>query len=259
MKNLIFVKLGGSLITDKAKPYTARFDVIKRLCREVHEARQQKGMMILMGHGGGSFPHVSAKQYQTHRGIINEKSWEGFARVQDDAAKLNRIVVSSLIEAGEKAFSIQPSASCHAKNDRIIEWYTKPIENSLANGLIPVPYGDVCHDDTKGCCIISTEEILRFLARKLRPERIIMAGKTGGVLNELGALIKQINRKNFADIKEALEASDGFADVTGGMMQKVATALQMGVEVEIINGLEPGMLKRALLGERGLGTIIKGW
>lgn len=258
MKNLIFVKLGGSLITDKAKPYTARFDVIKRLCKEIHEARQVKGMTILLGHGGGSFPHVSAKQYQTHKGVINEKSWEGFSKVHDDAARLNRIVVGALIEAGEKAFSVQPSAACHAKNDRIVEWYTRPIESSLAHGLIPVPYGDVCHDDVKGCCIISTEEILRFLAWKLRPQRIIMAGKTDGVLNELGATIKKIDRKNFHDVKESLAASDGFADVTGGMMQKVAAAMEMGVEVEIINGMKPGLLKRSLLGEKGLGTFIKG-
>jgi isopentenyl phosphate kinase len=258
MKNLIFVKLGGSLITDKTRPYTASLDAIKRLCKEIHDARNEKHFSLLIGHGGGSFPHVSAKQYQTQRGVINDKSWEGFAKVQDDAARLNRIVVSSLIEAGEKAFSVQPSASCHAKNDRIIEWYTRPIEVSLEKGMVPVPYGDACFDVTKGCCIVSTEELFRFLARKLGPERIIMAGKTDGVLNELGATIKKIDRKNFAEVKEALEASDGFADVTGGMLQKVATALQMGVEVEIINGLEPGLLKRALLGERGLGTLIKG-
>ena len=258
MKNLIFVKLGGSLITDKSKPYTARHDIIKRLCREIREAREKRGFPLLVGHGGGSFPHVSAQKYQTHKGAIHEKSWEGFAKVQDDAAKLNRIVVSSLIEAGEKAFSVQPSASCHAKNDRIIEWYTRPIEASLANGLIPVPYGDVCHDEAKGCCIISTEEILRFLAEKLRPQRIIMVGKTDGVLDDRGKTIKEITRKNYASIRKMLASSDGIADVTGGMAQKVEMSLGMGAEVEIINGMKPGMLRRALLGERGLGTVING-
>jgi len=46
--------------------------------------------------------------------------------------------------------------------------------------------------------------------------------------------------------------------VTGGMLQKVEMALNMGIEVEIINGLEPGGLKRALLGRKGLGTVING-
>ncbi len=258
MKNLIFVKLGGSLITDKSKPYTARYDVIKRLCREIREARAQRKFALLVGHGGGSFPHVSASKYQTHKGVINSKSWEGFARVQDDAAKLNRIIVSSLLEAGENAVSIQPSASCFAKNDSIREWHTRPLETLLAKGAIPVPYGDACLDEAKGCCIISTEEILRFLARKLKPERIIMAGKTDGVLGPLGEKIRAIDRKNFREIAESLSSSDGIADVTGGMMQKVRMALAMGTEVEIINGLKPGLLRRSLLGEKGLGTVING-
>jgi isopentenyl phosphate kinase len=258
MKNLIFVKLGGSLITDKSKPYTARNDVIKRLCEEIHAARAQKAIPLLIGHGGGSFPHISAKRFETHKGVLHARSWEGFSKVQDDAAKLNRIVVSSLISAGENAVSIQPSASCHAKEDRITEWYIRPIESLLAKGSIPVPYGDVCLDEAKGCCIISTEEILRYLSAKLAPERIIMAGKTDGVLDEKGNTIREINRRNFPEFINALSYSDGVADVTGGMAQKVETALEMGTDVEIINGLNAGMLKRALSGERGLGTIING-
>ena len=258
MKNLIFVKLGGSLITDKSRPYTARHDVIRRLCKEIHEARSESDFPLLVGHGGGSFPHVSAQKYETHKGAIRSDSWEGFAKVQDDAARLNRIVVASLMEADENAVSIQPSASCTARNDRIIGWHMTPIQVALAKGLIPVPHGDVCVDDVKGCCIISTEEILKFLAKKLRPERIIMAGKTDGVLGPLGETIKQIDRKNYAQIIDSLTSSDGVADVTGGMEQKVKMALGMGCEVEIINGLKPGELKRSLLGEWGLGTIING-
>ncbi len=256
MKNLVFVKLGGSLITDKSRPYTTRGSVIKRLSKEIHESR--KGKPLLVGHGGGSFPHVSASKYETHKGVINEKSWEGFVRVQNDAAKLNRMIVSSLIDAGENAVSIQPSASCVAKNDRITEWYTKPFEISLSRGLVPVPYGDVCLDLDKGCCIISTEEIFRFLANELKPERIIMVGKTDGVLDSGGNVIKEITEGNFGEIKNSLMSSDGIADVTGGMILKVEKAMEMGTEIEIINGLKPGVLKRSLLGERGLGTIIRG-
>ncbi len=255
MKNLAFVKLGGSLITDKSKPYTTRDEVIKRLCKEIHEARG--GKPLLIGHGGGSFPHVSASKYETHKGVINEKSWEGFVRVQDDASKLNRIIVSSLIEAGENSISVQPSASCIARNDRIMEWYTKPIEFALSEGLIPVPYGDVCLDLEKGCCIISTEEIFRFLAKELKPERIIMVGKTDGVLDSEGNVIKEITKENFSGIKQSLMSSDGVADVTGGMVLKVEKALEMGTEVEIINGLKADVLKSSLLGERGLGTVIR--
>jgi isopentenyl phosphate kinase len=258
MKNLIFIKLGGSLITDKSRPYTIREDVIKRVCREIHEAREGSNSRVLIGHGGGSFPHVSASKYETHKGLINDNSWEGFVRVQNDAAKLNRIIVSSLIEAGEKAISIQPSASCIARGDQIIEWYTKPIESALSKGLIPVPYGDVCLDLKKEFCIISTEEVFRFLAKKLKPERVIMAGKTDGVFDSGGKVVNEITKNNLNKIKKSLMSSDGIADVTGGMVLKVEKSMGMGVEVEIVNGLKANVLKKSLLGERGLGTVIRG-
>ncbi len=128
MSELILVKLGGSLITDKSKPYTLREGVLSRLAREIHEARKENpNLRIIVGHGGGSFPHVSAKKYETQKGIINEKSWEGFAKVADDAARLNRLVVKALIEAGENAVSIPPSSGAICRNSKIIEWNTKAL------------------------------------------------------------------------------------------------------------------------------------
>ena len=257
LKNLVLVKLGGSLITDKSQPYIVRSDVIRRLCQEIHDARQTQKFPLLIGHGGGSFPHVSAKKYETHKGIIHEKSWEGFVKVQEDAAKLNRIIVSSLMEAGEWPIAMQPSASCIARNGRIVRWDEQAIRLALAGGLLPVPYGDVCFDLKNGCCIISTEEILRFLCKKLRPARIIMAGKTDGVLDQNGQVIPSITRKNFRSIRWLLSGSDGVADVTGGMAAKVKTSLEFNVDTQIINGLTPDTLKRALLGDQGLGTMIR--
>ena len=71
MRELVFVKLGGSLITDKTKPFTARMDIIKRLAEEIHEAKGEGKLKLLIGHGGGSFPHVPAKKYQVHKGVIS--------------------------------------------------------------------------------------------------------------------------------------------------------------------------------------------
>jgi len=257
MENLILVKLGGSLITDKSKPYTARTETIERLSREIHSARKEGGFNLILGHGGGSFPHVSAEKYQTQKGFINKESPKGVAVVQNDAAKLNRIVVDELLDAGEKAMSIQPSASCIAENGRIREWFTKPVEMMLAEKMLPVVYGDVSLDVRQGCCILSTEEVLRFLAGKLGATRIIMAGKVDGVMAG-GNVIPEITHDNLEEVKQHIQGSDGI-DVTGGMVHKINQALEMtsaGAQVEIINGDKPDILKRALLGEDSLGTKI---
>ncbi len=265
MRNLMFIKLGGSLITDKSEPFSPRTSVIQRLASEIHNAREQEGFKLLIGHGGGSLAHVPAKMYQIHKGLINEKSYEGLAKAQDAAARLNRIIVERLLNVGERAFSIQPSSASVTKSGRISEWYIRPIKILLKYDMIPVPYGDVSFDLVKGCCVVSTEEILNFLAEKLKPERILLCGKVDGVFtmdpskDENAELIPEITPKNYGHIKKSLTISDGI-DITGGMLHKVKRMLELtkfGIESEIINGLRPDCLKRALLGERVPGTVIK--
>ena len=131
MNELVFLKLGGSLITDKTKPYTLRPDTLKRIAEEIHQARQQKNINIIIGHGGGSFPHQSATRYRTNKGIIDKDSCKGIAVVQKDAATLNRIVTDSLIDAGLNAISVQPSSSVLCEDSRIIQWDIDPIINML--------------------------------------------------------------------------------------------------------------------------------
>jgi len=265
MENLILVKLGGSLITDKSKPFTPRIDVIKRLAEEIHESREKANINIILGHGGGSFPHAPAKEYRTDLGLIDKESFRGIAKVQDAASRLNRIIVNSLIEVGENAFSVQPSATFLTEEDTIKNWYTEPLSFILNSGMLPVVYGDVAIDVRKGCSIISTEEILNYLARQFNSKRIILAGIVDGVFNkdpnkyEDAKFIPEINSKNYKEVREFLGGSAGI-DVTGGMITKVDKMFELtkfGVEIEIINGLKEGYLQRALIGERGLGTIIR--
>ncbi len=255
---LIFIKLGGSLITDKSAPYTAELEVMQRLGAEMHAARLRCGLSLLVGHGSGSFGHVSASRYRTHEGVVDDRSWEGFNKVRADAARLNALVCQSLAGAGEPAAPIQPSSACVARAGRILRWCIDPIEALLGAGLVPVVYGDVCLDQSQGFCIASTEEIFRYLAGVLRPQRIILVGKVDGVLDAAGTVIPSITPDNFPDLRASLHPSDGLADVTGGMLHKVERSLEVGVRTEIINGMTPGLLERALLDERVVGTVIEG-
>jgi len=258
MEELIFIKLGGSLITDKLTPMKAEMDTIKRLAREIHEARQEKKLSLIIGHGGGSFPHVTANKYQTQNGVINGESYRGIAEVQNMASKLNRIIIDAFLDAGESAVTISPSSSSIAEDGNLKEWYLKPLEVVLKNNMIPIPYGDVVIDEKKGCCIISTEKLLKYLANRMKPRKVILCGKVDGVLDNEGNVIKKITPNNVESIQSHLKASDG-TDVTGGMDHKVKEALEFtknDVIIEIINATKPDILKRALLGEDGLGTVI---
>ena len=257
-RELVFIKLGGSLITDKTRPYTARQDVIDRICEEIRQARDRRKLSLLLGHGGGSFPHVSAARHRVDRGAVDAGSWRGFIEAHEDAVRLNAIVCGSFARQRVPAATVQPSAVCVARAARIESWPTRPLELLLQAQLIPVVYGDICLDEERGFSVISTEEIFRFLAPVLRPDRIILLGKVDGVLDGQGTLIPCITRRNLPALREALRASDGVFDVTGGMLHKVERSLETGVPTAILNGLQPGRLLQALLDEDVPGTIVKG-
>jgi isopentenyl phosphate kinase len=169
---------------------------------------------------------------------------------------LNRILVKKLIRAGEKAISVQPSAFIFCSKRKIKSFFLDPIKNYLKNDLVPVVFGDVISDEKFGCTILSTEEIFKFLAKFLKPKKIILMSDVEGVYDSKGKVIPEINKNNFSKIQNFLKGADKI-DVTGGMAQKVKEAIEMakgGIEVFIIGGKE-GNLKRCLRGEK-IGTRI---
>ncbi|MEM2920788.1 MAG: isopentenyl phosphate kinase [Candidatus Bathyarchaeia archaeon] len=262
----VFVKLGGSVITDKTKPFTERVDAIARLAGEIRRAHSRTGLRLLIGHGGGSYPHTPARLYRTDLGLTDENSRVGIVLVQDAAARLNRIVVSYLLKEGINAISVQPSCNAVSKNGRIRTWDLRSVRLMLGLNLIPVVYGDVSMDLSKGCAILSTEELFRYLARRLRPSRVIVGSDVNGVYDRdpkttnAARKIAVITPKNVKSILQSLESNKS-VDVTGGMMSKVLTLLELArtskVECEILDISKPGHLEAALNGKKGIGTIIR--
>jgi isopentenyl phosphate kinase len=122
-------------------------------------------------------------------------------------------------------------------------------------------------DLDKGFCILSTEEIFRFLAVQLKPSRVIIGSDVDGVydsdphLNPKATKRSLITPNNVGLILKSLGAATT-VDVTGGMRSKVLKLLELvqevdDVECEVLNLLVPGNLEDALNGERGRGTIIR--
>lgn len=250
-KNLVFLKLGGSLLTDKAGEEALRSEVLARIAGEIAQARlANPDLRVVLGHGSGSYGHVAGARYGTRLGVAGLPQWYGFAVVSDAAARLNRLVISSLLAADVPAVGIPPSASAKVTDGRIINMAIGPIEAALEAGLVPVVFGDVAFDTVRGGTIISTEEVMEYLAGRLRPEWLLLAGETMGVYDLQGQTIQVISRDSLDSILPALGGSRG-TDVTGGMVSKVSAMLdlvaeQPGLRVRIFSGLEPGLLGRIL-------------
>lgn len=252
-----FLKLGGSLLTDKTRDNSPRGDVVARVCAEIGAAlAAQPGAPLVLGHGSGSFGHAAAKRHGTRMGVRDADGWRGFAEVSVMAARLNRIVADALHQADVPVISFAPSASARCEDGRLVYLDTRPLRTALAHGLVPLVMGDVAIDTVRGGTIVSTEEVFAWLAAELAPTRILLAGETDGVLAGYGApdarVIDRITPANWAELRAGVGASRG-ADVTGGMAAKVGDMLALcqtrpGLEAVIFSGLEPGAIARALLG-----------
>jgi isopentenyl phosphate kinase len=144
---MIFLKLGGSLITDKSKPEAPRLVALRRLAGEIAEALQASpDLRVLIGHGSGSFGHQAAARHSTHKGAASPRAWRGFAEVWAAAGRLDRLVVDALREADLPVVAFPPSASAICESGQILEMAVEPIERAFEAGLLPVVAGDVAFD-----------------------------------------------------------------------------------------------------------------
>ena len=270
MSELVFLKLGGSLITDKTRPYTVRLDKLAKLTAEIASALgSTPGLTLLLGHGSGSFGHTAAKRYGTREGMpgasgaesADREYWRGFAEVHFRAAQLNAHVMDALQHAGLPALAFPPSASLAAREGQIINWDLTPIRDALRNHLLPVVYGDVAFDDSRGGTIVSTEDVFEYLARDLSPARILLAGLEPGVWEDFPnrtRVLPTIRPQTYEAAQAGIRAAAA-VDVTGGMQSKVrqmlALAGELGLSAQIFSGEEPGNVQQALMG-KAIGTII---
>jgi isopentenyl phosphate kinase len=262
MIDILFLKLGGSLITDKTGTEAVRPEVLARLAQEIRQARETRPhLKLLLGHGSGSFGHVAAARHGTRQGVQSVAQWHGFAEVSAAALRLNRLVVEALLAAGVPAISFAPSASVECVDGRIGHIAISPIQHALEAGLLPVTHGDVAFDSVRGGTIVSTEEVMMALVGELRPSWLLLAGETDGVYGADGQVIPHITPETLPQLETTLGGSRG-TDVTGGMAAKVHSMLALAAQypsltIRIFSGLRQGELFHVLCQPTAeVGTLV---
>ncbi len=264
MRELVLLKIGGSLITDKNSSIPKINERnLARIAREISLGFNPGKQRLVVVHGAGSFGHVIVKKTGIHRGIRNRRQVMAFAETQRLQNELDVLVCGELIRNGVPAVPIEPTSSAVMDSGRLVSMGTKALEGMLAIGLVPVLYGVPAYDTRRGCSILSGDRIITYLAKKMRASRIIHATDVDGVFDgdpkrsPDARLIRKIGRSDLAGVARKVCGSLS-TDVTGGMLNKVGTVFKVkGLVGEIINGNRPGFVRRALAGEKGLGTTIK--
>ncbi|MBD2495893.1 isopentenyl phosphate kinase [Nostoc sp. FACHB-280] len=265
MLELVLIKLGGSLITDKNQPYTARLETMQKLVTEISLVKQKNpSLKLIIGNGAGSFGHQSAHKHNTINGVVCDIDKLGFCLVHQDVLDLNRLLANCFLQASFPVVSLPPFMMVVTQNKKLLQANFSVIENSFKAGLIPLVFGDVVLDQSIGGTILSTDTLLVELAKYFHVQgnyrvKLINAGNYPGVYDQNRQVIPEITPANYTQIKAAIGKSES-VDVTGGMIQKVEEFLAIadwGIDCWIIDGNIPGNLFKAILGQATLGTVIR--
>jgi isopentenyl phosphate kinase len=258
----LFIKIGGSFLTDKTKVDSLNEDRVRTIAQAISLARQEKEFQLVLGHGAGAYGHIQAKQLTAQQGIHPEFGWQAFYRIRKDMAMMNARFLQLCNEQDLFPITIQPSAIITALGGEIISIHTRVIRKLLDYQQIPLIHGDIVVDEKQGFTIASTEELLTALAQTIHFDRVVMISDVPGVLDGDGRVIPIINYENRTHIMAHLNGSQGI-DVTGGMKSKVEQLFALidarhfpTAVITTCNGDDSQSLAAALIGKNHSGTII---
>jgi isopentenyl phosphate kinase len=262
-KNLIIIKLGGSIITFKDQPLTPNYEAIDKIANFIKELK--KIYKIIIVHGGGSFGHYWSLKYDMHTKPF-AYSDEGVERVRESMIKLNSIIVEKFISTNLKPFSIH--ASTFVFNNSVCSEQILDMMNMIKNNdIIPLTYGDVVHTSHGNFSILSGDTLMKVLSINLNPRFSIFTTNVDGIYDDPinGKLISNILQNknkslltNNHDTK--IEYSKMLFDVTGGMKRKISESMNIvnkGIPVYLINGFYPERIMDIINGNDFIGTSIK--
>lgn len=114
-------------------------------------------------------------------------------------------------------------------------------------------------DLKKGIDILSGDQIITYLAKMLRPSKVIFLMDVDGIYDgkpDEGSLIWELKVREIDRLIERLSGSAGI-DVTGGIANKLRETKEIAQfsEVWFVNGKVSGRLSGAIIGG-GTGTKI---
>jgi isopentenyl phosphate kinase len=257
---MLLVKLGGSVLTDKARLRTARPAAIRRLAGELASVAQP----LLIVHGAGSYGHVLASRYRLNAGGSSSAKRNAAARVQADVRALNHLVVDVLNRVGFASVPIPPASVLSLDDGRVSTLDLTPFLEFSSMGFTPVTFGDVVRDLRRGFSVCSGDLMMVELARAFRPKRAVFAADVDGLFTadpkrrKLARLLDVVGPKDLAQI----EFSAPRTDVTGSIEGKLRRMFEIADHVDeclIVNGNVKNRVRDALRGKPVVGTrIVRG-
>ncbi len=265
MKDLVLLKIGGSICTEKSTgKFRVKTKVVGRIAAEIMEARKRKEFRLLVVNGAGPFGHANVAEYDINDGLRTDRDFEGFIKTVSDCGHLNSEVSRIMRKNGLLAHPYPTSSVMIQSKKRIVFFCTDVIKRLWDSNdrIVPVMNGTMVPDTELKGSVVGGDEVIEHLAGRLLARKIIFATDVDGIFTrdprkyKSAKLIDVVTKGNFEQLKKGITGSSA-VDVTGGMLGKVERLLSLDVPAMIINGNVPGRVRDALLGKAVKGSNIK--
>lgn len=246
---MILIKLGGSIITNKERPLSARIGTIDKIAKQLKKIQEP----FIVVHGGGSFGHYWSIKYDMHTKPARY-DLRGVSIVKNSMIELNKIILDRFVKNRLNPYCLPPTD--FMDGDKPIPSKVKEIKKIAESGLIPVTYGDALWYGEKKSYILSGDRIMSILAKSLRPRLVVFVLNVDGLYSDLKT------KKLVYEMKDHQVSIQKISmDVTGGMKRKVQEATKiskMGLKVFFANGNKPERITNAIQKNKFEGTIFRG-
>ncbi len=267
-KDLIVLKLGGSLLTDKSTAYKLKDNVIKAIATEIKECIDLgliKSLVIV--HGVGSFGHPPVLKYNLHKGFRNKEQLISMSKTQQIVNELRKTIAITFLEEGVPINLIHASSMVVGNKMLIADHAFTSLKGFLSLGMVPLIGGDMMYDKSMGFSVCSGDQIAVVLSRVLQAKQLIFAIDVLGVYDKdpkSGKHAQFLREININEIEQLLSKTKETTknDASGKMRGKLLSLasikdqIQEGLEVVILSMNRKGVLKNYLKGEESELTKV---
>ena len=261
VEDLLVLKLGGSLITDKSTPYKLRDNVLENVVAEIKECFNL-GLIkrLVLVHGVGSFGHPPVLEYNLHKGFRDKAQLISMSKTQQIVNNLRIAIATKFIEIGIP-INLMHASSVFIGKDMVIKHNPfESLKGFLSLGMVPLIGGDMMYDESMGFSVCGGDQIAVVLSRVLNAKRLIFAADVPGVFDkdpksdQQAKLVKELD---IVEIEQFLSSSTDVIkpDASGKMRGKLLTLvsiknqIEKGLEIAILTMNKQGILKNYLRGE----------
>ena len=248
------LKLGGSVITDKAVPLSFRTGVIRNIFVLLKEALDNANTRFVLIHGGGSYGHYIADKllHSTDNISVHLK----VSIIQYYMVALNKLLLRVGLDAGLPLTTITTHSICSCNAGRIT--CNTSILNNLDENLIPVLYGDAILCDGK-VEIVSGDTLALQVCRDINANSLGFLIDKDGVLDSNGTVLREVVLPRDIEKLRKIILKEKMIDVTGGLYTKFSILYdnkEWRGEVCILNGLKTSALREFLVNNKCPGTRV---